>query len=91
VVAATLGFPCAATDRRRLVEVAVSVAPEHRRRGLGADLVARVCGAGAARGAEGAIFEFDPRNAAIRGLVRHLGGWVTPLAASCLIPFSAPY
>jgi ribosomal protein S18 acetylase RimI-like enzyme len=72
----------------QLAEIALSVAPAHRRRGLGANLVARVCDTVATRGAEAAVFEFDPSNAAIRGLIRHLGGRVTPFADSCTIPLS---
>lgn len=60
VVGAALGFSCGAGDGRRgsLVEVAVSVDPEHRGHGLGADLAARVCATAAVRGATGAVFEF---------------------------------
>ena len=50
--------------------------------------MARVCDAVAARGAETAVFEFDPSNVAIQSLVRHLGGLVAPLADSCMIPLS---
>ncbi len=89
VVGAALGFTCGVGHRRWFAEIAVSVAPEHRRRGLGADLVARVCDAVSARGANAAVFEFDPSNVAIRGLVRHLGGQVAPCADSCEIPLSA--
>ena len=91
VVGAALGFACGvgAGHRRWFAEIAVSVAPEHRRRGLGADLVARVCGAVSARGADSAVFEFDPSNIAIRGLVRQLGGRFAPRADSCEIPLSA--
>ncbi|MDQ2805084.1 MAG: GNAT family N-acetyltransferase [Pseudomonadota bacterium] len=89
VIGAALGFTCGKDGHHgRFVEVAVSVAPEYRRRGLGADLVSRVCGTVAARGAHAAVFEFDPSNAAIRGLVRHLGGRVAPLAESCTIALS---
>ncbi|HJS83947.1 MAG TPA: GNAT family N-acetyltransferase [Acetobacteraceae bacterium] len=90
VVGAALGFAYGAGDgpHRQCVEVAVSVAPEHRRRGLGTDLVSRVHHATAARGADAAVFEFDPSNAAIRGLVRRLGGMVRPFAESCVIPLS---
>jgi ribosomal protein S18 acetylase RimI-like enzyme len=88
VVGAAFGFAYGAGDgpHRRCVEVAVSVAPEHRRRGLGTDLVSRVHHATAACGADAAVFEFDPSNAAIRGLVRRLGGLVPPPADSCTIP-----
>ncbi len=91
MIGAALGFACGAGagHQRWFVEIAVSVAPEHRRRGLGADLVGRVCGAVSARGAHAAVFEFDPSNIAIRGLVRHLGGRVAALADSCEIPLSA--
>jgi GNAT superfamily N-acetyltransferase len=88
VMGAALGFECGAgagSGGQGRVEVAVSVAPEHRRRGLGSDLVARVCAAAAARGAGAALFEFDPRNAGIRGLVQHLGAWIAPCADSCVI------
>ncbi len=88
VIGAALGFTygVGAGHHHGFVEIAVSVAPEYRRRGLGADLVARVCGAVAMRGADTAVFEFDPSNTAIRSLVRHLGGLVAPLADSCVIP-----
>ncbi len=75
--------------QRCLAEIAVSVAPDYRRRGLGATLVSRVCDAVTVCGAEAAIFEFDPSNLAIRSLVRHLGGLVAPFAESCAIPLSA--
>ncbi len=90
VIGAALGFTynVGAGAPRQFVEIAVSVATETRRRGLGADLVTRVCDAVAARGADAAVFEFDPSNAAIRGLVRHLGGLVAPLAETCVIPLS---
>jgi ribosomal protein S18 acetylase RimI-like enzyme len=90
VIGAALGFiyGVGAGHHRPSVEIAVSVAPEYRRRGRGADLVARVCGAVAASGADAAVFEFDPSNIAIRSLVRHLGGRVAPHADSCVIPLS---
>jgi GNAT superfamily N-acetyltransferase len=90
VAGAALGFDCGAEagGGRRRIEVAVSVAPEHRCRGLGSDLVARVCAVAAARGAGAALFEFDPRNAGIRGLVQRLGATVAPCADSCVIRLS---
>ncbi len=91
VVGAALGFTYGAADGRRPVaEIAVSVVPAYRRRGLGSDLVARVFDAVAANGADAAVFEFDPSNGAIKALVRHLGGMIAPLAHSCVIPLPPP-
>lgn len=92
VIGAALGFTygVGAGRHRQFIEIAVSVAPEHRRRGLGANLVAQVCGAAAGCGAGAAVFEIDPSNIAMRNLVRHLGGLIAPLADSCEIPLSPP-
>ncbi len=69
VVGAALAFTYrAGADRGRSAEIAVSVAPEHRRRGLGSDLAARVCDAVAQCGADAAVFKFDASNSAIRGV-----------------------
>jgi GNAT superfamily N-acetyltransferase len=93
MIGAALGFTygAGAGHHHQVAEIAVSVAPDHRRRGLGADLVACVCGTVVARGAIAAVFEFDPSNVAIRGLIRHLGGRVAPLADSCTIPLSTQH
>ena len=86
VVGAALGFRYG--HGRQFAEVAVSVAAQYRRRGLGTDLVTRVCDAVSASGADAVVFEFDPSNAAIVGLVRQIGGLVVPCAESCTIPLS---
>jgi ribosomal protein S18 acetylase RimI-like enzyme len=91
IIGAALGFTYGAgAAHRQFAEIAVSVASEHRRRGIGSDLVARVCRTVADQGAETAVFEFDSSNVAIKALVRHLGGLVAPLAESCAISLSAP-
>ena len=93
VVGAALGFRCGVGSDGRgwPVEVAVSVAPGGRQRGLGLELAARVCAAAADEGATGAVFEFDARNAAIQGLIRRLGGQVAPFAEVCVVPLPTPY
>ena len=61
------------TDRLRVVELAVSVHPTHRGRGLGLRLLRQVLLIAFARGAEAAEFQFDPANAAIARLACALG------------------
>ena len=61
------------TDRPGVVELAVSVHPIHRGRGLGLRLLRQVLLIAFARGAEAAEFQFDPANAAIARLACALG------------------
>ncbi len=88
-VGAALGFPCgvSAGHCHWFAEIAVSVAPEHRRGGLGAALVTRVCDAVSALGANAAVFEFDPSNVAMRGLSAIWADWRghsrTPARSRC--------
>jgi GNAT superfamily N-acetyltransferase len=71
-------------------EIAVTVAPDWRRRRVAAMLVCEVC-ARAARefGAGRALFQFSPSNAPIQGLVRHLGGMPRRLEGLAEIPLAA--
>jgi GNAT superfamily N-acetyltransferase len=71
-------YPTGAPGR---VEVAVSVLPAHRRRGLGRRLVGRAVAAGFAAGAAVAEFHFAPENLALARLVASLGGRVGPTQA----------
>ena len=60
------------------VEVAVSVRPAHRRRGLGGRLVAQALALAFGAGADTAEFAFDPENRAIVGLAASLGARFGP-------------
>ena len=66
------------TDTPHLVEVAVSVDPPLRRRGLGQRLVTCALAVAFARGARSAEFVFHSDNGALIGLVRAIGGWLGP-------------
>ena len=66
------------TGAARTVEVAVSIDPAFRHRGLGQRLVARALTAAFARGAESAEFNFAPDNRPIVSMVRTLGGRFGP-------------
>jgi GNAT superfamily N-acetyltransferase len=66
------------TDAVRTVEVAVSINPAFRRRGLGQLLVARAVMAAFARGAQSAEFDFAPGNRPVVSMVRTLGGRFGP-------------
>ena len=66
------------TDAVRTVEVAVSIDPAFRRRGLGQRLVARALTAAFARGAQLAEFNFAPGNRPVVSMVRTLGGRFGP-------------
>ena len=66
------------TDAVRTVEVAISIDPAFRHRGLGQRLVARALTAAFARGAESAEFNFAPGNRPIVSMVRTLGGRFGP-------------
>jgi len=66
------------TDTPHIVEIAVSVDPPLRRRGLGQRLVAGALAVAFARGAESAEFVFASDNRALIGLVRALGGRMGP-------------
>ena len=59
------------------VEIAVSIDPVLRRRGLGQRLVARALALAFDRGMRSAEFVFAPTNRALAGLVRALGGRIT--------------
>jgi AAHS family 4-hydroxybenzoate transporter-like MFS transporter len=65
------------TDTPRTVEVAVSIDPAFRRRGLGQRLVARALAVAFDRGMQWAEFFFAPNNCALAGLVETLGGRIT--------------
>ncbi len=65
------------TDTPRTVEVAVSIDPAFRRRGLGQRLVARALALAFDRGMQSAEFVFAPNNRALAGLVDALGGRIT--------------
>ena len=58
------------TDLPGVVEVAVSVLPDHRRRGLGRRLAREAIAQAFAGGAEAAVFVFDPGNDAIAAMMR---------------------
>ena len=60
-------------DAPRTVEVAVSVHPYHRRKGLGRRLVGRAVSLAFAEGAEAAVFLFAPENRDIARLAGSLG------------------
>jgi ribosomal protein S18 acetylase RimI-like enzyme len=66
------------TDAVRTVEVAVSIDPAFRHRGLGQRLVARALMAAFARGAQLAEFNFAPDNRPVVSMVRTLGGRFGP-------------
>jgi ribosomal protein S18 acetylase RimI-like enzyme len=72
-------------DRSRMVEVAVSVHPYHRREGLGRRLVADALALAVSEGAEAAVFLFAPENRAIVRLVASLGARVTGLGRAVLL------
>jgi ribosomal protein S18 acetylase RimI-like enzyme len=65
------------TEPPDAVEIAVSIDPAFRQRGLGQRLVARALALAFARGAQSAEFVFAPDNQALAGLVRALGGRIT--------------
>ena len=66
------------TDAGRKVEIAVSIDPAFRRRGLGRRLVARALTAAFARGAQLAEFTFAPGNRPVISMVQALGGRFGP-------------
>jgi GNAT superfamily N-acetyltransferase len=66
------------TDAVRKVEVAVSIDPAFRHRGLGQRLVARALTAAFARGAQSAEFNFAPGNRSVVSMVRTFGGRFGP-------------
>lgn len=68
------------------VEVAVSVLPAHRRRGLGATLVARVCAAALERGMTVALFEIAEQHRAMRALLEELGAEPAGMEHVALLP-----
>ena len=72
-------------DPSRMVEVAVSVHPYHRREGLGRRLVADAVALAFAEGAEAAVFLFAPENRAIARLVLSLGARITGLGRAVLL------
>lgn len=88
VEGALVGLAIGCGDGARRVEVAVSVLPAQRRRGLGAALVARVCGAALAAGARMAVFEVEGGNEAMRGLLLHLGVRPAPGDGVTLLPLT---
>jgi ribosomal protein S18 acetylase RimI-like enzyme len=61
------------TDRPRVVELAISILPCYRGRGLGLRLLRQVVMIAFARGAEAAEFQFQKENTAISRLVHALG------------------
>jgi ribosomal protein S18 acetylase RimI-like enzyme len=71
-------------------EIAVTVAPEHRRRRLASHLIAHVCDAAAREaGATRALFQFRPSNVAVANLVRHLGGVANRVEGRGVVPIGA--
>jgi ribosomal protein S18 acetylase RimI-like enzyme len=65
------------TSTPNAVEIAVSIDPTFRRRGLGQRLVASTLALAFARGMQLAEFVFAPTNCALAGLVQALGGRIT--------------
>jgi GNAT superfamily N-acetyltransferase len=89
-----LGFAEAQpTDAEDTVEIAVTVAGDYRRKGLGKQLVARLVELALAGGASRAEFNFCPSNTAIVRLIASLGGqFGLPFGqASIRRPFSAKH
>jgi GNAT superfamily N-acetyltransferase len=84
MVGAALGFACGPGR----VEVAVSVAPARRGRGLGATLVAAVCGTARAQGRTEALFEVAAGNGPMRALLRHLGVRPAPGDGTTVLPLT---
>jgi len=70
----------------RSVEIAVSVLPAERRRGLGAALVAAVCGAARQQGATEAVVEGDADNRPMRALLLHPGVRPPPGEGAARLP-----
>jgi GNAT superfamily N-acetyltransferase len=70
-----LGFAEAQpAEAKDAIDIAVTVAGDQRRKGLGKELVARVIELAFATGARQAEFNFDPSNEAIVRLISSLGG-----------------
>lgn len=67
------------------VEIAVTVADEHRRKGLGKELVARLTELAFAEGARRAEFNFCLSNRAIMRLIASLGGQFGPSSGQASI------
>jgi ribosomal protein S18 acetylase RimI-like enzyme len=76
------------TGTPHTVEIAVSIDPNFRRRGLGQRLVARALALAFAHGTQSAEFIFAPTNRALEGLVHALGGRITA-AGHALIDHTA--
>jgi ribosomal protein S18 acetylase RimI-like enzyme len=68
----------------RMVEVAVSVHPYHRREGLGRRLAAEAVALAFAEGAEAAVFLFAPENREMAEALRAIGARVTGLGRALL-------
>ena len=66
------------TDAVRKAEIAVSIDPAFRHRGLGQRLVTRALTAAFVRGAQSAEFNFAPDNRPVVSMVRTLGGRFGP-------------
>jgi GNAT superfamily N-acetyltransferase len=73
------------TDVPHTVEIAVSIDPAFRRRGLGRRLVGRALALAFSRGAQSAEFFFAPENRALATLVLALGGQFGPDVGQALI------
>jgi ribosomal protein S18 acetylase RimI-like enzyme len=78
------------TDVPHTVEIAVSIDPAFRRRGLGRHLVGRALALAFARGAQSAEFFFAPDNRALARLVVGLGGRFGPDVGQALIHHRRP-
>jgi GNAT superfamily N-acetyltransferase len=77
------------TDAVRNVEIAVSIDPAFRRRGLGQHLVVRALTTAFARGAQSAEFNFEPGNRPLVSMVQMLGGRFGPKLGYASIDRSA--